>query len=293
MYKVNTHYESLKVTRDAPPEVIRAAYRSLSQKFHPDLNSGKVESVEAMKVINAAYDVLSDPARRRAHDAWIIAAELSAALAQPPHVFHAEEAAPVHPRLRPQFRQRRKVWGYGLGMALLALVALIKYMVAGPAADANSADAKPDAAQSNAALASTNFRRPFTAPNGAPWPPFAAYVTGFQVLKADGLSTIMIDNGEGDSDVFLKLVALEYEGAYPVRFLFIPAHGRFMLNNVSAGIYDIRYRDLETGGLSRSEFFTVQETTSNGRKEFSELKMNLSRIRDSRMQMYPLSEGEF
>lgn len=71
MSKVHTHYDNLKVARNAPPEVIQAAYRALSLKHHPDHNPGDPEAARIMALINAAYEVLSDPAKRADHDAWI------------------------------------------------------------------------------------------------------------------------------------------------------------------------------------------------------------------------------
>ena len=68
MTKFHSHYESLNVTRDAPPEVIRAAYRSLSQKHHPDKNSGNDEAARVMARLNAAYSVLSDAGQRELYD---------------------------------------------------------------------------------------------------------------------------------------------------------------------------------------------------------------------------------
>ncbi|WP_254442308.1 J domain-containing protein, partial [Duganella vulcania] len=68
MTKFHSHYESLNVTRDAPPEVIRAAYRSLSQKHHPDKNSGNAEAARMMARLNAAYSVLSDADQRELYD---------------------------------------------------------------------------------------------------------------------------------------------------------------------------------------------------------------------------------
>src|SRR4051794_5124299 len=66
---VRTHYQNLKVSRDAPQEVVRAAYRALAQRYHPDRNLENIEeSARVMKIINAAYEVLSDPIRRRAYD---------------------------------------------------------------------------------------------------------------------------------------------------------------------------------------------------------------------------------
>jgi hypothetical protein len=71
MKKLRTHYENLKISRDAPPEIIRASYKALSQKHHPDRNGSTSESQDIMKIINASYAALSDPDSRIKHDAWI------------------------------------------------------------------------------------------------------------------------------------------------------------------------------------------------------------------------------
>lgn len=73
MAKIRTHYDNLKVSRDAPIEVIQAAYRSLARKYHPDRNGSTPEGEAIMKTINASYEVLSDPDRRAQHDQWIAA----------------------------------------------------------------------------------------------------------------------------------------------------------------------------------------------------------------------------
>lgn len=72
MPKFQCHYEVLKVTRDAPAEVIRAAYRSLSQKHHPDKNVGNPEAARVMARLNAAYSVLSDAEQRELYDYQIL-----------------------------------------------------------------------------------------------------------------------------------------------------------------------------------------------------------------------------
>ena len=65
-----THYDTLQVTRTASPEVIRAAYKSLSQRWHPDRNlRNRAEAERMMTGINMAYAVLSDPRRRTDYDA--------------------------------------------------------------------------------------------------------------------------------------------------------------------------------------------------------------------------------
>jgi hypothetical protein len=68
--KLHTHYDNLKVAQNAPVEVIKAAYKALAQKHHPDRNPGE-GSERVMKVLNESWDVLSDPVQRAAHDAWI------------------------------------------------------------------------------------------------------------------------------------------------------------------------------------------------------------------------------
>ena len=67
-----THYDNLQVKRNASQEVIRGAYKHLSQKWHPDKNPENTDEAERiLKIINAAYDVLSDLTRRKQHDEWI------------------------------------------------------------------------------------------------------------------------------------------------------------------------------------------------------------------------------
>jgi len=75
MAKIHTHYDNLKVARMAPQEVIRAAYKALSQKYHPDKNPGDEKAARIMAIVNTAYTALNDPVRRREHDEWIAAEE--------------------------------------------------------------------------------------------------------------------------------------------------------------------------------------------------------------------------
>jgi hypothetical protein len=75
MAKIHTHYDNLKVARQAPQEVIRAAYKALSQKYHPDKNPGDEKAARIMAIVNTAYNTLSDPERRKEHDEWIAAEE--------------------------------------------------------------------------------------------------------------------------------------------------------------------------------------------------------------------------
>ena len=63
------HYAVLGLDRDCSAEQIRAAYRILAKRHHPDRNGGAPESVVRTQELNLAYETLGDPERRLAYDA--------------------------------------------------------------------------------------------------------------------------------------------------------------------------------------------------------------------------------
>src|SRR5947208_17089664 len=68
--KKRDFYEILGVNRDASEEDIKKAYRKLAMKHHPDRNPGNKESEESFKEAKEAYEILTDPDKRRAYDAY-------------------------------------------------------------------------------------------------------------------------------------------------------------------------------------------------------------------------------
>lgn len=62
------YYQTLGVAKDAEQNEIKKAYRKLARKYHPDVNPGDASAEERFKVINEAYEVLSDAEKRKKYD---------------------------------------------------------------------------------------------------------------------------------------------------------------------------------------------------------------------------------
>ncbi|HEX7567784.1 MAG TPA: molecular chaperone DnaJ [Anaerolineaceae bacterium] len=63
------YYETLGVGRSATPEELKAAFRNLARKYHPDINK-EPDAEDKFKEMNEAYAVLSDPEKRAAYDRY-------------------------------------------------------------------------------------------------------------------------------------------------------------------------------------------------------------------------------
>src|SRR4029453_2060430 len=62
------YYAILGVNRSADDKAIKSAYRRLARKYHPDVAKGKDAAGDRFKEISEAYEVLSDPEKRRRYD---------------------------------------------------------------------------------------------------------------------------------------------------------------------------------------------------------------------------------
>lgn len=62
------YYRILGVNKDATQEEIKKAFRKLARKYHPDVNPGDKTAAEKFKEISEAYEVLSDPEKRKKYD---------------------------------------------------------------------------------------------------------------------------------------------------------------------------------------------------------------------------------
>ncbi|MCC8392248.1 J domain-containing protein [Paraburkholderia sp. MMS20-SJTR3] len=370
--KIHSHYDNLKVSRDAPPEVIRAAYKTLSQKHHPDRRPDDPDAVNVMKIINGSYEVLSDPVKRRAHDEWLARKEREAAThaipaAPPPFLDLADESyaspqAPIRPRPAPHARGARSRPGPGqkprstwtwttkhshrtrrfrfpvgprlwIPLALLGIVG-VKALVldeaptldvrptqydpsrgataALPAPAASNEDRKhagtdaathaavspasiEAAALAAAAAAATPAVPPARpiAPNGTAWPTEAGYIEGEAIRQNSGHWQVTVDNARNDFGVFAKLTWVDSIAHVPVRQFYIPAGASFTLSDITPGNYDIRYQDVMTGSLFKSETFNLPEQGAASEAEAAGPRITLYPAADGTARPVPIAEADF
>lgn len=73
------YYDILEVNKNASPEIIEKAYKTLVKKYHPDLqeNDLKIKYEEKIKKINEAYSILSDSEKRKNYDLFLKNNEVS------------------------------------------------------------------------------------------------------------------------------------------------------------------------------------------------------------------------
>lgn len=352
---LKTYYDDLQVARGAAPEVIVAAYRSLSRKYHPDHNLGDTKSEQNMKALNAAYAVLSDPIKRKEHDDWIASEEAKFHRASRPYTNARYRPKPSTPAPKPdpslkdiarkllqEFRVQPYLRRFGaLYVAVIVFGALWmvgvfdhrteehdyeaaarwasaqnntsaeeknplleEWRAAHPYGDMEGNEAQPvsestgsqrayqedgTAVQSNSEPQATAT----TAPNGSSWPQHAGYVQGYERLNTSGRSRVTIDNSQNSSNAFVKLVDISNSRPHAVRSVFVPAYESFTIRSISPGLYDIRYKDLQDGGLSRSETFTLSEITEDNAVRYDTMTITLYKVAHGNMETYPISEGDF
>ncbi|MES2089050.1 MAG: J domain-containing protein [Pseudomonadota bacterium] len=128
------HYDRLKVTQDAPLEVIRAAYRALAGKQHPDHRPGEAgghdpQMHEQMAQLNAAYETLIDPESRAKYDAALIvdaiAIDSQLGLDTAESRFDMAWSSASSPVPKAALRRERRVWFIGAAAVVLLMVVTV------------------------------------------------------------------------------------------------------------------------------------------------------------------------
>ncbi|QGZ40739.1 DnaJ-like protein [Pseudoduganella flava] len=306
MGKIHTHYDNLKVSRGAPQEVIRAAYKALSQKYHPDKNPGDERAARIMAIVNTAYGTLADPQRRKEHDEWIAQEEyeielLDSTRSDDPRSADAPaQAWPEHvgvPRRRRPLARDWRWWatavacvgaGWIAGVMTVTEPRQVSTVLAaawgGKASADGGAPPYPRVEQQSdtregwsamprhyspeadtqpppvkvVALSQVivpgqsgdceNETNALVAPNGEPWPTQSGYVEGFPLMNKGDEMQLALDNSGNPLPVFIKVYDLDRRAN--VRYAFVQAHDKFVVDQLANGKYEIRYQNIDLAGKS-------------------------------------------
>jgi curved DNA-binding protein CbpA len=384
---------------------VRAAYRALSLKYHPDRHATDPEATEMMALINSAYEVLSDSEKRRDYDDWIRFVESKPAREREEVRTGTSRdwigiADPPGPsRILVPFTRFRHYWVfYILALAAIfvgslwyeslylhrskALTPLASALSAArqepppglnespfarpavrdhtpsssnaqtlstpdaeggaqserspsqaphappavtrPARDplapprvaskpapirqksqsqsselvakhraAKSASAEESAAPEDEEEHAEAYTRPGMAPNGESWPSSSDYIPGYLQRNTNGLSQVVIDNTHNRSDAYVKVVSVGDSEPRVVRNIFIQASDRFTVANLRAGTYEVRYQNLDSGRLLRSEVFALEESAIASGSRYSTVTLTLRTRADEAMNTFDLPKEQF
>jgi curved DNA-binding protein len=98
---MHDHYKTLGLSSAATREEIRRAYRILARRYHPDVNPGKATD-EKFRQISEAYEVLSDPERRKQYDDERNVQESFSSAFDKAHQAYRKQQAAAKPHARPK-----------------------------------------------------------------------------------------------------------------------------------------------------------------------------------------------
>lgn len=120
-----THYEHLGVDRKATPDELREAYRRAARAAHPDRHGDS--SAGQMAMVNEAWRVLGDPARRAAYDHVLAAADEQAGAGAPSSAARPARTAAVPPVVVPVATgiPARFPWRFMAGMAVAGIALVV------------------------------------------------------------------------------------------------------------------------------------------------------------------------
>ncbi len=90
------YFETLGVSRDASDVAIKKAYRKLALQYHPDRNPDSKAAEEKIREINAAYEVIGDPERRKTYERLLFGIEIKEDEAPDPAVILEQMEQKLH-----------------------------------------------------------------------------------------------------------------------------------------------------------------------------------------------------
>jgi hypothetical protein len=246
-----THYDNLKVPRNAAVADIKLSYRALAQKYHPDRNRAP-EALSTMMLINQAWDVLRNPERRARHDRWIASQEQQAAR-QPvgaPSPTGRRTRARAGRAGQPGAARSMALGKYAMvlcGLVVAAVLVAVVYLAnaAAPVDDAPALAVAVDVPQEERAR------------HGELW--------GDRQDTASGPALFAIDNTGGKVDAYVRM----FRDGRIARSMVVHQGRSLELEGVRLGKYVIKYKIVVDGkerAYQARETFALIQTASEAKE---------------------------
>jgi curved DNA-binding protein CbpA len=236
MLAERSHYETLNITRDAPDFLIRAAYKSLSQKYHPDVNPENPDANATMAAINYAYQTLSDVQKRKSYDQW-----LEKQIVRNTAQFGSSRSTDNSFKVVKEPRQRkratvRSLLGSLLNFSFLAIISL--FVLSDPqvielrgyvmdfiktSMRSTSAHNDQDEVQLRAE-GSTGLLK------------------GYRQQTLDGPNVILVSNAKNNYDAEARLVSLQGDKAKILRFFYVKSGETIEIEGLQNSYYEVRFK---------------------------------------------------
>ncbi|EOX8909423.1 J domain-containing protein [Citrobacter freundii] len=309
--KMRTHYDNLKVSMDAPIEVIQAAYRTLAKKYHPDKNKGNPDAERIMQIINTAYEVLSDPVKRAEHDAWI-GRENGKRFAKSGSDIPEGEPETVNShsdknKANPNGTKNARIiisaakvlvacikiigkYAIVFGI-IIGLIKLVTSTSDSSVSNRTSSSDLPANTISTPANSGCSGRQPLY-PDGRTWPSAARIMSTLDTRK--GLSSLLLDNSRNNQDLWVKLVlSQDVHTRNYARDAFIPAHQQLKLLNVASGKYVVKMMNVYDGCAQVSPVINLEEIKTEQGIEYSDHSLTFYPVINGNAHLLTLPSSQF
>jgi len=231
-----SHYEILNITREAPDFLIRAAYKSLSQKYHPDVNPDDPDANATMAAINYAYQTLSDAQKRKSYDQW-----LDKQIVRRTEPFGTRRSTENSFKTAKKSRPRKRITIRSLLGAIINFIflALITLFVLD---DPQIAEMRGDlmdvvkASMRSASAPSAQEEVPLTSPVST------GFLKGYRQQTLDGPNLILVSNAANNFDAEARLVSLQDDSTNILRFFYVKSGETIEIEGLGNSYYEVRFR---------------------------------------------------
>jgi hypothetical protein len=278
------NYEVLNVPVNASKEKIQEACMALAMKNRLGNDRNSPDSREERLKLAEAWRILTDPELRRTYDTKLGVYGNQPSAPRPPqdavrkvlstHLYELEKKprASLSDIILAALR-----WNYRVRFLVVATIVVSLFV---HCTDSRNGESR-------------QYTRPPLTPFGHEWPVQASYLEGAPVLETGGRSSILIGNSGNKHSVHVKLCSLFYSSRKAVRECYIPGGAAFTFRDVTAGTYEVRFQNLETGEVAKTKTFEVTENSHLSGSGYSVITITLYKVRDGNFHTERIASSDF